>query len=306
MEIAKNELMEYMKKCIDVETSLVQQEEIKTQYEQQREKEEPVFEWKQEESVVGIGGGSFGYGLTTFFCVMALVAIILLCLGASSKHLGSISEDQTQVIICLLIMGSLAIAGINGIVRDNRKLKKIKANNEKIILENKEFEKKFDNDFRIWKEENEHMTSLMRAPQTQTRDVLNQLYALDYIYPKYQNLPALTSMYEYFMTGRCDSLTGPHGAYNLYEDEVRKDMVISQLNSVLENLEKIRMNQYMLYQQLVEIKNNSIEIAEGIAYIAKTAEQIARLSAVNAYYQSVEATNSGVIAYLSTMSALRD
>ena len=68
------------------------------------------------------------------------------------------------------------------------------------------------------------------------------------IYPKYHNLPALTSIYEYLVTGRCDELTGPHGAYNLYEDEVRKDTVISQLNLVIDNLEKIKQNQYMLYQ----------------------------------------------------------
>lgn len=39
------------------------------------------------------------------------------------------------------------------------------------------------------------------------------------IYPKYLTLPAVTTIYEYLESGRCDSLAGANGSYNLYESE---------------------------------------------------------------------------------------
>ena len=42
------------------------------------------------------------------------------------------------------------------------------------------------------------------------RDTLNQLYSLNIIYPKYRNFVAISSFYEYFESGRCNTLKG-HG-----------------------------------------------------------------------------------------------
>ena len=60
-------------------------------------------------------------------------------------------------------------------------------------------------------------------------------------------------------------MIGPHGAYNMYEDEMRKDTVISQLNTVIANLEQIKQNQYMLYQQVKAIQNTASEIGNELA-----------------------------------------
>lgn len=130
-----------------------------------------------------------------------------------------------------------------------------------------------------------------------TKELLAQLYARDVIYPKYRNLPALTSICEYFVTGRCTELAGANGAYNLYEDEVRKDAVISQLNIVIENLEQIKQNQYMLYQQVKTIQENTSTIVSEMKQIKGYTVQIAQLTALNAYYAALNERNTRITMY---------
>ena len=141
------------------------------------------------------------------------------------------------------------------------------------------------------------MHAYMSKPLAESRALLDRYYASDVIYPKYRTLPALTSIYEYFMTGRCTELTGPHGAYNLYEDELRKDTVISQLNTVIENLEQIRQNQYMLYQQVKAIQENTATIASELQQIKGYTVQIAQLTALNAYYAALTERNTRITMY---------
>ena len=89
-----------------------------------------------------------------------------------------------------------------------------------------------------------------QAVLTTLTNALNKLYAQDIIFPKYRNLVAIASIYEYLASGRCDKLEGSDGAYNLYEMELRQNIVIGQLSRIINNLERIKMNQYALYQEL--------------------------------------------------------
>lgn len=145
-----------------------------------------------------------------------------------------------------------------------------------------------------WNRSNNEMNNFMRTPLTESRDLLQRYYSNDIIYAKYRTLPALTSIYEYFITGRCEELTGPHGAYNMYEDELRKDTVISQLNKVIENIEQIRQNQYMLYQEVKKIQQNTAVIVSELQQINENTVVIAKLTALNAYYTALSARNTRI------------
>lgn len=79
---------------------------------------------------------------------------------------------------------------------------------------------------------------------------LKKLYDADIIFPKYRNLVAVAAINEYLESGRCERLEGADGAYNLYEMELRQNIVIGQLNQIVSNLEQIRSNQYSLYEEL--------------------------------------------------------
>lgn len=172
------------------------------------------------------------------------------------------------------------------------------------VIEQKNISKRqyFEEQHILWKENKHKNEDALNQKLTDTQKVLAGLYTKDMIYEKYHTLPALTSIYEYLITGRCDGLTGPHGAYNLYEDEVRKDTVISQLNVVIENLEKIRANQYMLYQQVKTIQKNTSRISDELRTISSNTTNIMELAAINAYYSALTARNTEVTAAYHLLS----
>lgn len=119
---------------------------------------------------------------------------------------------------------------------------------------------------------------------------VNQLNALNIIYPKYNNFIAITIFYEYFLTGKCDSLTGSTGAYNLYENELRSNIIIDKLDIIIEKLDNIKESQHQMYCVLNEInemqKNicSSLDkVVDEITSISKSAKKIETLSSVTAY-----------------------
>lgn len=89
---------------------------------------------------------------------------------------------------------------------------------------------------------------------------LSDLYAENVIFPKYRNLVAITAINEYLESGRCDKLEGADGAYNLYEMELRQNIIIGQLSNIIDNLEAIRNNQYSLYVELKRANETVEEI----------------------------------------------
>lgn len=115
------------------------------------------------------------------------------------------------------------------------------------------------------------------------QESLNQLYSLDIIFPKYRNFVAIAQIYEYYMSGRCTELEGHEGAYNIFESELRQNVIIAQLNDVLANLEEIRRTQYMIYDaicfansQLAQIESNTAAIAYNTSVTAENTAIIAR------------------------------
>lgn len=123
-----------------------------------------------------------------------------------------------------------------------------------------------------------------------------ELYSQNVIFGKYRNIVALASFYEYLVSGRCDSLEGRDGAYNIYENEIRANQIISQLSDVLKSLEQIKRGQYMVYSMLNEISSSlsSLESTtnDALSAMDKMQGDISRI-----------AHNSKVIAYNSERTA---
>lgn len=178
-----------------------------------------------------------------------------------------------------------------------QKQKDYESRKQVVIEKNKILRSNYDDIIRQCNESYSNIYYTMKPQIDETRRMLDRLYELNYVYPKYCTLPALTSIYEYFMTGRCTELTGPNGAYNLYEDEVRKDTVISQLNTVIQNLEAIKNNQYMLYQQVKSIQENTGAIVSELHQIKGYTVKIAELTALNAYYAARTERNTRITMY---------
>lgn len=147
----------------------------------------------------------------------------------------------------------------------------------------------------------------------------NELYAYDIIFGKYRNAVALSSFYEYLMSGRCTSLEGADGAYNIYESEVRANRVIAQLDTVISSLEDIKQNQYMMYEELCSINTslaslnytmdaalksirgievNTNHMNEYMEHISQNSDVIAHNTAVTAYYSKVNAQLTNALGYM--------
>lgn len=132
------------------------------------------------------------------------------------------------------------------------------------------------------------------------------------IFGKYRDIVAYATFYEYFETGRCDSLTGPTGAYNMYEAEIRQNMIIAQLSEVITSLEEIKQNQYMIYSvvndmnhelsrlntSMKSVVNSLNSIQHDVSNISKNSEVIAYNTEVTAYYSKRNAELTNALGFL--------
>ncbi|MBQ8509645.1 MAG: hypothetical protein IJ493_07035 [Clostridia bacterium] len=104
------------------------------------------------------------------------------------------------------------------------------------------------------------------AYYNQTSDIINPireraaaelkaLYAEGTIFEKYRNFVAVTQLLEYLESGRCTELTGPDGAYNLFESESRANVIIAKLDKIVGLLKEIRDTQFMIYRSLESLNS---------------------------------------------------
>ena len=92
----------------------------------------------------------------------------------------------------------------------------------------------------------------LRKKKEETKALLRRFYDHGPIYESYQNVVAVCSFYEYLKSGKCDTLHGHEGAYNIYDVERRLEQILVKLDAILSNLEAIKNTQYKLYNTLQE------------------------------------------------------
>ena len=295
-------LLEYIKTAIELETDLATQERIIEECQKDIQKRKPELKLKRPPREPQKVNEPDPTDLSLIFPAVFLffgIMVSVVCL----------SDLQDAETLGLFFFALLLVAvGAGWFIVWNKRIQNIREDNntrfnayrkevELIAEQNKELEEAHCAAVRECDESCRIIAEEAQPHIEETRSVLSFLYSKGVIYPKYCNLPALTSIYEYYMTGRCEELTGPHGAYNIYEDEMRKDTVISQLNTVIENLEQIRQNQYMLYEQVCAIQQNTATIRNELAQIKGYTIQTAQLSALNAYYAARTERNTRILMY---------
>lgn len=129
----------------------------------------------------------------------------------------------------------------------------------------------------------------------QTREVLKKYYDMGFIYPKYRGLVPICTLYEYLESGRCFSLLGHEGAYNLYESELRLNVIIGKLDDVLDRLDDINTSQRLLAQ---EIRRSNAQLNR----IIGTLDNIEKNTALTQYYSSVTASNTTFMSWLAALN----
>lgn len=142
-----------------------------------------------------------------------------------------------------------------------------------------------------------------------------ELLSLNVIYPKYLDFPAITTIYEYLQVGRCSTLTGPDGAYNLYEHDLQFGIVIGKLDKIVNSLEQIKQNQFNTYQILESIEINTSmmnasmdkmlenigSMQQSIGDIAQSAQNSEYYNQKTAYYSEVAAREASTLSFIERM-----
>lgn len=144
----------------------------------------------------------------------------------------------------------------------------------------------------------------LRSEQQQTRQALDSLYAVNIIHPKYRNLIAVTTFYEYFETGICSQLEGHEGAYNTYETEMRMNRIIAQMDVVISKLDEIKDNQYTLYQAISQTNQTLQKIDNANRQMLSSLDSIERNSELIEYNTSCATERANAIADIMVIREL--
>lgn len=146
----------------------------------------------------------------------------------------------------------------------------------------------------------------------ETQKILNNYFDLNIIYPKYRNMSCVAAMLEYFKSGRCDTLEGHEGAYNILENDIKFGKIISQFNIVIQKLDAIKDNQYMLYDAINEcnrsVNNVSNQIISSASRISNQIEQASKQTSQQldsiAYTNEIAARNTYIIGQIEAYKLL--
>lgn len=138
----------------------------------------------------------------------------------------------------------------------------------------------------------------IRLEITKNQKLLDQLYSLDVIYPTYRHMVAVITILEYFKSGRCTQLTGPHGAYDTYSTEEKQNIIIGKLDVVISMLNEIRKTQHLLYESIQESNAIAEQICVQSERNLKESRKISENTALTAYNTSVIRHNTEISAYI--------
>ena len=170
------------------------------------------------------------------FGIIMLIPLILLIKG--------LSEGNIVLILGGLILGFIILMASLG------KIERYSYDDEKRLRYDTlkgyfygKFSEIYESKYKVrisQKEKYEEELKTIIVPHIQnTKGLLKKLYSKDIVYPKYRNFIAMTQICEYIESGRCYTLEGPDGAYNLFESELRQNIIVNNLREINNQLDEL-------------------------------------------------------------------
>lgn len=323
-----SQLTGYLKQIANLETSIYMQKEVLRKAQGQFEAKEPILPKKlqgrvktcQEPEKPDLSFGDWPkvliFSVVGFIISLIVVIVVNYCQFESADSilsqafvgildtLFSIVLAWSPVAIVASIVAFIVISIKNSKIKAEYKneLKEYESEKKEIEAYNKQASQTAE------KRNNENLQAYQNAitcynanknaviaPLTKTLEEserrLDELYARDVIFEKYRYMVAMTSMYEYFASGRVSALTGHDGAYNLFESELRQNIIICELNTINRNLETIKSNQYILYSAIKKGNEMMESMMESVRDISNTVTKIADTSEIMTYCSTISAAN---------------
>lgn len=300
--LTRSQYKEYFKKVKDLEVACYQLTQLNSQLQQKKQQLERTLrnlalpQPPQKAKIKGYIGAIFLmlFLIIVFSLAGGLAGLIVWLFHSGNGFLdnfigGGGDEPTDPYVIPGMIIGC-GIALICGIYNMFTLNKEYSANMQKFKDRKQKVEHISANNLTTIKNIDSAL-SKCKNEYTQTSNVLKQYYDLGYIYPKYRGLIPVCTIYEYLDSGRCFTLEGHEGAYNLYESELRMNIVLDKLNEVLYRLDDISSSQHLLANEL-KASNAQID------YLCHSVDKIGNTSALTQYYSKVSAENSSYLAWM--------
>lgn len=114
------------------------------------------------------------------------------------------------------------------------------------------------------------------------RQELSMLYGKGVLPEKYRNMVAVTTMYEYLHTKRCNMIEGHGGIYDTYEKDYQQGLIIKNLIEINSKLDVVISNQQILHREMSVVNSQLRDIRTDISNIEKHTANIEQSSAVSA------------------------
>lgn len=282
------ELLEYVRRAKDLEADIYQNQLLQKKFNAASEEQKPIkpdepiyLDTNEPQLPTMPKDGKYTRALVLF------AGIILSLLGSRIAN----SSGGGLFIILMGILTLFAFFILRSEAARNKakynvalgeyekKLKQYRQSVDKNLFENQKRRSVYEESLEKYRKEESHYLAhcketidMLCATEKRLSETLDKLYAEGVIYSKYRNMVAVSTIYEYLESGRCSQLEGPDGAYNLYEMELRQNVIIGQLSSITDNLERIKENQFTLYNEIVEANGNTSsllsDIGDDIAFSA--------------------------------------
>ncbi len=313
--VEKEQLIEYLKHGISVASELYGLATILGNFEVACEKNKPYWVEKplptQPTLKPAQSTKKDGITMVTWGAVVIVVAAVLVgVMGEESDLVMGILNGLMKFLGYLLIVLGIALGIIGAstwikaedMASSNEKASRsYETQRQAVIDENARRQKEYQKRREQWTKSKIKGLEQIQAKLEEIEKVSDEYFSVDIIFPKYRSLVALSSFYEYLSSGRCEELTGPNGAYNLYEMESRQNIIITQLDAVLKNLENIQQNQYVLYKELKKTTSTLNQISSDLSVVKSLTFDLTEIASLNLYYNSVTAANTSALMFLETI-----
>lgn len=234
-----------------------------------------------------------GYVLALMLFFDFTVGLIIIGMANSLRPIISLTLGVLAVVAFLIITISVIKSSHHNKKEKNRFNRESAEDRHRLDKENSQIE--------VYKKHISKINSQISALDV----TLNKLYDYEILYKKYQgDVVAVNTIFDYFKAGRVTSLSAygfDIGAYNLYENELRQNIIIDKLDVVITKLEELKGVMYMLYNAV----NDGLNIMDKISSMADKVSEISQNTALTAYNSKVIADNTSVISYIDSMNYLK-
>ena len=220
--------------------------------------------------------GSVGFVIGLVYGIITAIIEYNSSSGPIIKFINAVGTLFVNGIIGFIV-GGLTIGTIVGLIIKSSKQKendsKYNADMQRYRQNISDDEKRVKNEL-VQKKALGNEIQMMQTRLVDSKNNLKKMYSYGVLNPDYQNIYAVSSIYEYLAKGRTKSLvfdetTGDQGAYNIYEYERRMNMIITNTEEILNKLDDISTNQYELVNGLRNANNRIDSLCSGVSSFMK-------------------------------------